>query len=475
MSARVRGLYLLILVARCFLLVQLRDDEGCGNAGTPAHGRATVLKSSFPVGYRIQFECEQGFLMIGNPVRKCLENGTWSGQVPFCVLPSPSTKFSQSAISSCASHFSRTVDGDDETCVNVYINGSRTWWAMSLAQLPNITILEVLVKGEVPTDKSTLIGPLQFHLSDIMLDYSDYSHLRCGRKKHKYPKVRWQKYSLRLEPSRQKGRYLYLRSSSPATFSYLRICEVIFITKEHSRLFCGDPEVPLKGIADRSERHIASYQCQHNYELVGPSVRTCDDNSVWSRPLPRCVLKFTDTLTGENVSGPYLYIGDYWHGTSSSVITNFSSVSETLFNDTYCGSVVLDELPFTNTNQYDLTTSSRRNSRLPSCSSSSDRRASLRSNSPSKRISFSRVSSGSRDKQPLEMPRVYSNGSMQFPEGAHIYSEIYEDPPTPVARRSALLNNSSPVVLNPVYLEPIDASDRKALAIYTEPYGTVQI
>ena len=54
----------------------------CGNAGSVANGRVIVTDTI--VGSRVRVECNNGFLLNGEPERVCQDNGRWSGVLPTC-------------------------------------------------------------------------------------------------------------------------------------------------------------------------------------------------------------------------------------------------------------------------------------------------------------------------------------------------------------------------------------------------------
>ncbi|XP_077165705.1 fibulin-7-like [Paroedura picta] len=57
-------------------------NESCTLLPAPLNGRRLGKKTL--VGHDAHFLCDPGFLLVGSETRTCLENGTWSGQQPFC-------------------------------------------------------------------------------------------------------------------------------------------------------------------------------------------------------------------------------------------------------------------------------------------------------------------------------------------------------------------------------------------------------
>lgn len=67
----------LVTVSTNFIEVQ------CDNPGTPDNG---YMQGSgpFKAGDVIQFNCNSDFMMEGQPIIACQDNGRWSGPLPKC-------------------------------------------------------------------------------------------------------------------------------------------------------------------------------------------------------------------------------------------------------------------------------------------------------------------------------------------------------------------------------------------------------
>lgn len=60
----------------------LEQVINCGTLANIENGRLEIRGTT--VGSIARYSCLFGFLLAGNPVRTCLNDGTWSGNAPFC-------------------------------------------------------------------------------------------------------------------------------------------------------------------------------------------------------------------------------------------------------------------------------------------------------------------------------------------------------------------------------------------------------
>ena len=54
----------------------------CGPLQAPVNGSSLGSKTTFP--NEIQFSCDVGFVLVGSSARRCLANGSWSGETALC-------------------------------------------------------------------------------------------------------------------------------------------------------------------------------------------------------------------------------------------------------------------------------------------------------------------------------------------------------------------------------------------------------
>ncbi len=61
------------------------EDARCSEPRTPEHGMKRASDNSYVINTRVEFACEIGYRLVGNPVISCTNNGDWDSEVPQCV------------------------------------------------------------------------------------------------------------------------------------------------------------------------------------------------------------------------------------------------------------------------------------------------------------------------------------------------------------------------------------------------------
>ena len=57
--------------------------KDCGALQTPVNGSSFGSKTTYP--NEMQFSCDVGFVLSGSSARRCLANGSWSGEAAVCT------------------------------------------------------------------------------------------------------------------------------------------------------------------------------------------------------------------------------------------------------------------------------------------------------------------------------------------------------------------------------------------------------
>lgn len=85
----------------------------CGRPPVLPNGRGYLLNSTTTYDSVIEYHCMSEFKIIGDPVRRCLATGSWSGNLPRCLEISMINEMSENDIDSRADRSS--VNGDRST------------------------------------------------------------------------------------------------------------------------------------------------------------------------------------------------------------------------------------------------------------------------------------------------------------------------------------------------------------------------
>ncbi|XP_021914139.1 sushi, von Willebrand factor type A, EGF and pentraxin domain-containing protein 1 isoform X2 [Zootermopsis nevadensis] len=65
--------------------------QACSYPGTTISGRMSAVKFYYKIGETITFTCDDGLELRGAPMLRCLRNGKWSNAIPTCVTNSSTT------------------------------------------------------------------------------------------------------------------------------------------------------------------------------------------------------------------------------------------------------------------------------------------------------------------------------------------------------------------------------------------------
>ena len=58
----------------------------CSHPGIPINGNLQNATRNFPIGSIVEFDCDEGYVMIGERIQECLYFLEWSGRgAPDCV------------------------------------------------------------------------------------------------------------------------------------------------------------------------------------------------------------------------------------------------------------------------------------------------------------------------------------------------------------------------------------------------------
>lgn len=70
------------------ILKSVTGVQACSYPGTAISGRMSSVKFYYQIGETVTFTCDEGLVMQGAAMLRCLRNGKWSNAIPTCVAPS---------------------------------------------------------------------------------------------------------------------------------------------------------------------------------------------------------------------------------------------------------------------------------------------------------------------------------------------------------------------------------------------------
>ena len=266
------------------------------------------------------YTCNEGYSLVGDTVRNCMENGTWSGKIPECLprlcsepisIPNGQNKHSQSleygsvVTYSCNKGF-KLIGGGERVC------GHNSDWSGQPPVCANTTqtclVPQLITSGYIAFDGNLEVGSMAWYDCNDEHELIGNSERIClggGSWSGNDPSCNPKHCSsvTHLKNGRVKGNIFDLGSS--LQFS----CDSGYILNGKSAILCSDkgtwnyplpvcvpticpmPE-PLenghvRGSARRYDDSIVN-ECNSGYTLIGPKIRKCNLKGEWSGPDPHC-------------------------------------------------------------------------------------------------------------------------------------------------------------------------------------------
>ena len=297
----------------CFLI-----KTDCRDPGTPEHG--VKFYTNTTVGSVISFSCLFGYMLVGPKSIQCINNGVWSDVLPRCLLVDcgdpgepafgrgrlKNTTFQSTVTYTCANSNYRLEGVTTRRCLN---NGS---WSGHLPScvLINCGLPESLTFGGVNFSNSTIGSVATYRCQEgyrlvgiaqrTCLDNETWSGVvplcvgitECGN-----PDI--PVFGVRLNNNFSVGAVVAYSCIigytliGPTTRTCLvngtwsgipPICEIID---------CGDPGTPNNGSRILNGTGLLStveYNCNDGYILIGSDIRECQSDKMWTGNIPECEL-----------------------------------------------------------------------------------------------------------------------------------------------------------------------------------------
>ncbi|EDO36503.1 predicted protein, partial [Nematostella vectensis] len=286
----------------------------CGPLATPTNGTKTGSLTTFP--NKVTFSCDEGFILIGSPLRSCQSSGKWSGEQVRCealdcgFLATPmngskigaKTFFPNQVLFSCDEGF-ELIGSARRACLS---NGS--WSGVS-----------VICKAH---DCGPLVSPLNGTKTGSLTTFPNIITFKCdpgfnligSPKRTCQSNARWSGQMVSCK-ARDCGPLTTPRNGSKlgslTTFpnkvhfwcdegfdllgSKLRVCQANAIWSGDKVTCqardCGPLNTPLNGTKTGSLTtfpNTVKFMCDEGFNLIGSRNRTCQSNGKWSGQQVAC-------------------------------------------------------------------------------------------------------------------------------------------------------------------------------------------
>ena len=290
----------------------------CSNIQSLSNGRITI--DGFKFRQYLMYDCDDGYNLVGDATRTCLETGEWSGTEPSCVprmCPEPkdipngwiedwfSLEYGSVIIYRCEPGF-KLLGGGERVC------GHLGEWSGQLPACVNTSqtclVPQLLNSGYIAFDGNLEVGSLAWYDCNDDHELVGESERMCiengtwsGNQPVCSPRYcspvqsiqhgsvagRIYEHGSVLQFSCNSGFILHGADSiyclETGTWSKpIPVCVPII---------CSEPDHVLNGLMKGSARRFDDsivYECNPGYTLLGPRVRKCDMSGDWSGSNPHC-------------------------------------------------------------------------------------------------------------------------------------------------------------------------------------------
>lgn len=242
----------------------------CGVPGKPIDGDFGPVKNKYESGSVVKYFCDPRSLMFGSVDRICLDNGTWSGEIPVCDKPiTVRSAFQSSTLRNFTAD--KAIDGNPATYSSTALLEKGYW----IAILNN--------QSRVKAIRVTL-PPAKIVNFEVFVTNSSAHGKSCG----KFEGNTGTEITKVFYCSMAVGMRIRIQDYLGDPDS-LQLREVeIFIKRS---IPCLKPDDPANGsgvMKTSGRESIYRYSCVRGYVLKGNDTSTCHDDGTWRPHSPRC-------------------------------------------------------------------------------------------------------------------------------------------------------------------------------------------
>ncbi|KAM7347402.1 CUB and Sushi multiple domains furrowed [Cochliomyia hominivorax] len=255
----------------------------CGSPARPDHGIAVLINSSTTVGSMVKYECEDDYWIDGPSELYCTKEGKWSGDAPVCELVTCDTP--------------HVPPGSFVVGYDYNVHSKITYNCDPGHVLRGNPILECLDTGDWSTDAPFCeyidcgtITPVPYGIhkyttnttyvgSEVTFSCSQSHKLSGVPKRICLESGVWSDSSPKCEE---------IRCSEPALAPH-SLLSVTGNDRMYGRTLIRTSESSSNSAQTYRIGALAKYRCERGYKMMGEALVTCEDNGKWSGNVPECV------------------------------------------------------------------------------------------------------------------------------------------------------------------------------------------
>ncbi|KAK2835610.1 hypothetical protein Q5P01_016094 [Channa striata] len=245
----------------------------CDPINSPPHGSLSCTNShgSFSFGSRCNTACDEGFVQSGTGLTECTSLGTWSADVPHCLVkrcpalnspvfgslicsdPHEVFSFGSQCTSTCEEGFLLNGTADTE-CTSM-----GTW----TANIPHC------LAQRCPSLNSPSHGSMVCSDRHEVFSFGSLCTFSC-------------KEGFVLNGTADTECTSLGMWSRETPHCLARLCPLVDQTPQHGKMNCSHPYLPF------SYGSLCDFECNEGFSLRGSPAMTCNSSGHWSSDLPTC-------------------------------------------------------------------------------------------------------------------------------------------------------------------------------------------
>ncbi|XP_054729921.1 sushi, von Willebrand factor type A, EGF and pentraxin domain-containing protein 1 [Anastrepha obliqua] len=255
----------------------------CGAPARPDRGHAMLVNSSTTVGSMVKYECEDDYWLDGPSELYCTKEGKWSGDAPICELVAcdtphvPAGSFVVGYDYNVHSKIQYNCDPGHVLRGNPTLECLETgeWSADApFCEYIDCGVITPIPYGSVKyTQNTTYVG------SEVTFSCTQSHKLSGVPKRVCLESGVWSDASPKCEE---------IRCSEPVLAAH-SLLSVTGNDRMYGRTLIRTADSTQNSAQTYKIGALAKYRCERGYKMVGEALVTCEDNGQWSGAVPECV------------------------------------------------------------------------------------------------------------------------------------------------------------------------------------------